>query len=124
MRKRIKVKALEEKAHLFERFAYDSPDKNRVIGSEGHQATIDYITKTVKEHSKYYDVYQQPIPLAVGISANLTVNGKETAADAVGLAPGGHVSGPVRVIPNLGCEEVSMVSEEKSMVTLTKVCAG
>lgn len=102
----IKVKALEEKAHLFERFAYDSPDKNRVIGSEGHQATIDYITNTVKKYSKYYDVYQQPMPLSVGVSANLTVNGKETAVDAVGLAPGGSASGPVVAIPNLGCEEV------------------
>jgi aminopeptidase Y len=99
---------LEEKAHLFERFAYDSPDKNRVIGSEGHQATIDYITSIIKKYPKYYDLYQQPMPLSVGISANLTVNGKDVAADAVGLAPGGSASGPVVAIPNLGCEDVSV----------------
>lgn len=110
--------ALEEKAHLFERFAYDSPDKNRVIGSEGHQATIDYITKTIKKYSKYYDVYQQPMPLSVGISANLTVNGQDTAADAVGLAPGGHVSGSVVAIPNLGCEESDFPADLKGKVAL------
>lgn len=109
MRKRIEVKALEEKAHLFERFAYDSPDKNRVIGSEGHQATIDYITNTIKQFPKYYDVYQQPMPLSVGVSANLTVNGKDVAVDAVGLAPGGSASGPLVAIPNLGCEEVNKI---------------
>ncbi|KAL1593159.1 hypothetical protein SLS60_010766 [Paraconiothyrium brasiliense] len=118
LRKLIKVKALEEKAHLFERFAYDSPDKNRVIGSEGHQATIDYITNTVKKFPKYYDVYQQPMPLSVGVSANLTVNGEDVAVDAVGLAPGGSASGPVVAIPNLGCEEADFPADLSGSIAL------
>ncbi|PSN67369.1 leupeptin-inactivating enzyme 1 precursor [Corynespora cassiicola Philippines] len=105
LRKRIKVDALEEKAHLFERFAYDSPAKNRVIGSEGHQATIDYITNTIKQYPDYYTITQQPMPLSVGIEANVTINGKDTDAYAVGLAPGGTASGSLVAIPNLGCEE-------------------
>lgn len=121
LRKLIKLNALQEKAHLFERFAYDSPDKNRVIGSEGHQATIDYITNTIKKYSKYYDVYQQPMPLSIGLSANLTVNGKEVAVDAVGLAPGGSASGPVVAIPNLGCDAVSTLLR-CSCVYLVLIC--
>lgn len=96
---------MEEKAHLFERFAYDSPAKNRVIGSEGHQATIDYITKTIKQYPKYYTITQQPMPLSVGVEANVTINGRDVSAYAVGLAPGGTASGSLVAIPNLGCEE-------------------
>lgn len=109
LRKRIKVDALREKAHLFERFAYDSPDKNRLIGSEGHEATIDYITKTIKQFPSYYTVTQQPMPLSVGVTANVTINGKDTEAYAVGLAPGGSVTGTLVAIPNLGCNSVSCV---------------
>ncbi|KAL5445949.1 hypothetical protein PMIN06_007913 [Paraphaeosphaeria minitans] len=118
LRKLIKLKALQEKAHLFERFAYDSPDKNRVIGSEGHQATIDYITKTIKKYSRYYDVYQQPMPLSIGLSANLTVNEKEVTVEAVGLAPGGSASGPVVAIPNLGCEEADFSADLSGSIAL------
>ncbi|KAF1967840.1 Zn-dependent exopeptidase [Bimuria novae-zelandiae CBS 107.79] len=118
LRNRIKVKALEEKAHLFERFAYDSPSKNRLIGSEGHQATIDYITSTIKTYSEYYDVYQQPMPMSVGVSANLTVNGKDTEVYAVGIAPGGSVSGPVVAIPNLGCDEADFPADLNGSIAL------
>jgi aminopeptidase Y len=111
LRKLIKVEALEEKAHLFERFAYDSPDKNRVIGSEGHTATIDYITSQIKKFPKYYNVYQQPMPISIGVSANLTVNGEDVEAYAVGLAPGGHASGTVVAIPNLGCNETDFTAD-------------
>jgi hypothetical protein len=106
LRNGIDTEALRVKAHLFERFAYDSPDKNRVIGSEGHQATIDYITNTIKQFPDYYTVYQQPMPLSVGLSANLTINGKDTEAYAVGLAPGGTATGKLVAIPNLGCNSV------------------
>jgi hypothetical protein len=106
LRDGIDTEALRAKAHLFERFAYDSPDKNRVIGSEGHQSTIDYTTNTIKQFPDYYTVYQQPMPLSVGLSANLTINGKDTEAYAVGLAPGGSATGKLVAIPNLGCNSV------------------
>lgn len=99
---------MEKKAERFEQFAYDSPDKNRVIGSQGHQSTIDYITETIKKFPDYYTVTQQPMPLSVGVSANVTVNGEDTEAYAVGLAPGGHATGTLVSIPNLGCNAVSI----------------
>ncbi|KAH7112585.1 hypothetical protein B0J11DRAFT_473024 [Dendryphion nanum] len=104
LRKLIKSEALEKKANLFERFAYDSPDKNRVIGSKGHEATVNYITETIKKYPEYYTITQQPVPLSVGVSANLTINGKKNVAYAIGLAPGGTASGRLVAISNLGCK--------------------
>ncbi|KAF2242215.1 leupeptin-inactivating enzyme 1 precursor [Trematosphaeria pertusa] len=118
LRRRINVDALEEKAQLFERFAYDSPDKNRVIGSAGHDATVKYITDMIKKFPHYYTVTQQPMPLSVGISANLTINGKETEAYAVGLAPGGHATGSVVAIPNLGCNATDFPNSLNGSIAL------
>ncbi|KAF2679723.1 Zn-dependent exopeptidase [Lentithecium fluviatile CBS 122367] len=118
LRKSINTDALRKKAQLFERFAYDSPDKNRVIGSEGHQATIDYITNQIKQFPDYYTVTQQPMPLSVGVSANLTVNGAETEAYAVGLAPGGTATGKLVAIPNLGCNSSDFPSDLSGSIAL------
>ena len=107
LRDSIKVEALKEKAKKLERFAYDSPAKNRVIGSEGHEATVNYIVDTLKQYPDYYNVTLQDVPLNVGVSANVTILGEETDAYAVGFAPSGSATGNLVVIPNLGCEEVS-----------------
>lgn len=103
----LKTDALRKKAEILEDFAYSTPGKNRVIGSPGHQATIDYIHDTIAQFPAYYTVELQPLPLAIGESANVTANNKTIEAYAVTLAPSGHVSGPLVAIPNLGCEEVS-----------------
>lgn len=111
LRSTIKAEALKERAHKLERFAYDSPDKNRVIGSQGHEATVKYILDTLKGFPDYYNVTTQGVPLNVGVSANVTILGEDTDAYAVGFAPSGSVSGNLAVVSNLGCEEVSFLSE-------------
>jgi hypothetical protein len=103
------VDALRKKAETLQKIAYDSPNNNRVIGSEGHQATIDWIHDTIAQFPQYYSLELQPFNLTVGESANLTVNGKSYDVAAVGLAPSGHVSAPLVAVANLGCEEVSVM---------------
>lgn len=107
MRGLIKVDALRAKAEHLQKIAYDSPDNNRVIGSKGHDDTVEWIKSIVEEHSDYYSLELQPFNLSVGVSANLTVENKTLEVYAVGLAPSGHVSGPLVSIPNLGCDAVS-----------------
>jgi hypothetical protein len=107
--KTLKIKELLKKAHILEDIAYASPEKNRVIGSEGHQATVDYIHGQIAKFPKYYTVELQPVPLVVGVSANLTANNKTIEVYPTTLAPGGNVTGPLVAIPNLGCDEVSLI---------------
>jgi aminopeptidase Y len=107
LRELLKIEALYSRAEILQDFAYRSPDKNRVIGSKGHQDTIDYIHDQIAQFPDYYTIELQPFNLTVGKSANLTAGNETIEAYAVGLAPSGHVSGPLVAIPNLGCEEVS-----------------
>ncbi|KAF2786898.1 leupeptin-inactivating enzyme 1 precursor [Melanomma pulvis-pyrius CBS 109.77] len=118
LRKALKVDALYKKAEILQDFAYSSPDKNRVIGSQGHQDTIDYLHDQIAKFPKYYTVELQPVPLVVGVSANLTANNKTIEVYAVTLAPGGHVTGPLVAIPNLGCEDADFPPSLKGSIAL------
>ncbi|KAF2181525.1 leupeptin-inactivating enzyme 1 precursor [Zopfia rhizophila CBS 207.26] len=100
----LTTEALREKAEILQDFAYSSPGKNRLIGSQGHQDTIDYIHDQMTAFPDYYTIELQPLDLALGVEANLTANNRTVEVYAVTLAPGGHVSGPLVSIPNLGCE--------------------
>lgn len=96
------------KAEQLQSIAYNTPGKNRVIGSQGHQDTVNWIKSHIEKHPDYYTIELQAVPLSLGESANLTVNGVPTEVYAVDLAPAGHVSGDLVNVPNLGCEEVSL----------------
>ena len=78
-----------------------------MIGSTGHENTVAWINSTLAQFPDYYDVTLQGVELSVGINATLTANNKTIEAFATTLAPAGNVTGPLVVIPNLGCEEVS-----------------
>jgi len=107
LRKAINPDALRKKAEILQDFAYKSPDKNRVIGTQGHQSTIDYIHDQIAKFPNYYTVELQPVPLLVGDTANFTANTQAIEVFPVALAPSGSVSGPLIRVPNLGCVEVS-----------------
>ena len=97
---------MRKRAETLQSIAYNTPGKNRVIGSQGHEDTVAYIQSELAKFPDYYSVELQGVPLLVGVSANLTANGKEIEVYSVTLAPSGSVSGPLVAIPNLGCEEV------------------
>jgi hypothetical protein len=97
---------LLKKANILERFAFATKERNRLIGTPGHNATVNWIKDTIAQYPDYYDYYLQPFDLSLGISANLTINNAPLEVFAVGLAPGGSVSGSIVHIPNLGCDAV------------------
>ncbi|KAF2260286.1 leupeptin-inactivating enzyme 1 precursor [Lojkania enalia] len=105
LRKLIKADALRKRAEKLEDIAYRSPGKNRVIGSQGHEDTVDYIVNEIKKFPDYYTVSLQGVELAIGGGANVTANNNTIEAYSVTLGPSGHASGPLVSIPNLGCEE-------------------
>jgi len=97
---------LLKKANILEGFAFATKERNRLIGTPSHNVTVNWIKDTIAQYSDYYDYYLQPFDLSLGISANLTVNDAPLEVFAVGLAPGGSVSGSIVHIPNLGCDAV------------------
>ncbi|KAL2070124.1 hypothetical protein VTL71DRAFT_14804 [Oculimacula yallundae] len=106
------------KAKKLEGFAYATTERNRLIGTPGHNATITWIHDTIAAFPDYYTVSLQPFDLALGISANLTVNAAPLEVFAVGLSPGGSVGGSLVHIPNLGCEKSDFPADLKGKVVL------
>ena len=92
---------------ILQDFAYATTDRNRMIGSGGHNATIKWIKETLEQFPDYYTVDLQPFPVNKGVSANLTINDASIEVYAVGFSPNGHASGPLAAVSNLGCEKVS-----------------
>lgn len=58
MRASIDESELVSKAQTIEAFAYASPDKNRFIGTQGLDYTMQYIWETL-EDLDYYDLSRQ-----------------------------------------------------------------
>lgn len=104
----LDIDHLYAKAEHLQEIAYATEGKNRVIGSKGHDDTVAWIKETLHQFPDYYTVHLQPVPLLVGVSANLTANNKTIEAFPTTLAPQGDVTGPLVAIPNLGCEEVGL----------------
>lgn len=102
----LDIDNLYAKAEHLQEIAYATEGRNRVIGSKGHEDTVAWIKETLDQFPDFYTVQLQPVPLLVGVSANLTANNKTIEAFPTTLAPEGDVSGPLVAIPNLGCEEV------------------
>lgn len=109
MRRVLLRSELLKKGKILEDIAYATPERNRLIGTPGHNATVTWITNTIAQFPDYYTYYLEPFDLSLGIGANLTNNGISMETFAVGLAPAGHVSGPLIYVSNLGCETVSLI---------------
>jgi Zn-dependent M28 family amino/carboxypeptidase len=109
---------LYAKAEILQEIAYSTPGKNRVIGSQGHEDTVDYIKGQLEAFPEYYNVYTQDVPLNIGYNATLSANNKTIEAYAVTLAPGGNVTGPLVAIPNLGCNEEDYTGSLEGSVAL------
>jgi len=109
LQKKIKTKELFKKAEILEKIAYSTPDRNRAIGTLGHNKTVDYLVKYLssKEMSKYYTFYKQGFPLPKSDKSSLTLNGVTVAAFAMVDAPGAKLSAPLTLVPNLACNVVS-----------------
>ncbi|KAF2727132.1 Zn-dependent exopeptidase [Polyplosphaeria fusca] len=103
LRESIDIDALVAKAEIFQSFAYRSEGKNRLVASQGHQDTVNYIHDQIAAFPDYYTVEKQPWELLVGAGANVTANNRTIEGFATTLAPAGDVSGPLVAIPNLAC---------------------
>ncbi|KAH8821348.1 putative leucine aminopeptidase 2 [Xylogone sp. PMI_703] len=90
------------KAQTLEGFAYSTPQRNRVIGSPGHEATINWVVDSLKALD-YYNVTTQLFTVPLGTSS-FTAGGVTYESILMTFTPAGNPVAPLVAVPNLGCE--------------------
>ncbi|KAJ4251986.1 Leucyl aminopeptidase yscIV [Fusarium torreyae] len=117
LQKDINIKDLIAGAQKLQDFA-DANGKTRVFGGAGHNATVDYLYKTLKSLN-YYNVVKQPFTeLYSAGTADLKVAGDEIEATIMTYTPAGEASGPLVKVANLGCEAGDFPAESDGKVVL------
>ena len=104
---KIKLKNLMAGSQKLHDFAEASPGKNRVFGSEGHEATVDWLYKELKATKFYHVEKQKQVHLWSKSDASLTVGDKDYNAKPMTYGPSGNVTAEFVHVKNIGCTAVS-----------------
>ncbi|KAL9614334.1 MAG: hypothetical protein Q9167_001137 [Letrouitia subvulpina] len=104
LRKAVLRSNLRAKSKVLEGFAYSTPERNRVFGGPGHNATVNYLYDQITALGDYYDVAFQPfVELYTAGNATLVANGEDQAAEIFTYSPSGKFTEPLVPVANLGC---------------------
>lgn len=115
LQEKIKIKDLIKGSQKLQDFADDNGG-NRVFGSGGHNATVDYLFKTLQK-TKAYNVYKQPFTeLYSAGTATLNIAGDDVPAQILTYTPGGKAEGPLIQVNSLGCNAADFPAEVKGNV--------
>ena len=108
------------KARILEGFAYATPERNRVFGSPGHNATINYLYDQIAALSDYYTVELQPfVELYTAGNASLKVDGVDQGAALFTYSPSGQFIQPLIAVANNGCVAVGLLTTQSSQAAST-----
>jgi hypothetical protein len=117
----IDVENLRLKAQDLEDIAYATPDRNRVIGSEGHNNTVAYLVESIEALGDYWTVYRQPFTaLYSHVDGELTVDGATTEPSIFEYSPGGSFTAELVRVDNLGCEAADYPAEVSGNIALVQ----
>ncbi|KAL3478116.1 hypothetical protein BJX99DRAFT_269503 [Aspergillus californicus] len=112
---------------LAERAVDEYNHPTRVIGSKGHEATLDYIYSTLVSLGDYYDVTNQSFPAVSGnVYESRLVLGHEVPASAraMGLTPPTKgkqpVYGQLVLVSNQGCDAADYPSDLTGGIALVQ----
>ncbi|KAK4107018.1 peptidase [Canariomyces notabilis] len=98
----VKTRDLLDGSHRLQHMA-DANGGTRAFGSAGHNATVDYVYKTLK-CLDYYNVVKQPFTEIYSAgSGNLKVGNQSIATQIMTYTPGGEATAPILAVANLGC---------------------
>jgi hypothetical protein len=100
----------------------DANGGTRVMGSQGHNETINFLYETLLA-TGYYDVYlQEQTQLFSGTSkpVSLVTNGETQAAEFFTYGSGGTVDAPLVQVDGLGCDVADFPPEAADAVVLIK----
>lgn len=112
--------ALSTKAQELQDIAYSTPNRNRVMSSEGYNLTVDWITGYLDQMSDYYTYEIQPfIALYSEGNATLTVGGEKIpSAEIFEYSPGDVVEAEFVLVDNVGCEASDYPDEVADNIAL------
>ncbi|KAI4176358.1 MAG: hypothetical protein LQ343_001097 [Gyalolechia ehrenbergii] len=122
------------KSQTLEGFAYATPERNRVFGGPGHNATVNYLYDQVAALGGYYNVELQPfVELYTSGSASVKVAGADQGASLFTYSPSGNFSEPLVAVANFGCEaadypdlagKIALISRGSCQFGLKSALAG
>jgi hypothetical protein len=101
-------------AQQLEDFAYASEERNRFIGSPGHNDTVYWLKDTLESLDGYYNVSLQEFFTVAQLSGAINsflVSGTTPANGSYLLfdySPSGNATAPLVVVSNLGCNAVRL----------------
>ncbi|KAH8599269.1 putative leucine aminopeptidase 2 [Bisporella sp. PMI_857] len=90
------------KAQKLQDFAFATEERNRLIGGQGHNDTINWVADTLRA-TGYYDVTLQPFLTPSPKASTVTINGKVYKSWAMEESPEGDITGSIVAVPNNGC---------------------
>ena len=96
----------------------DENGGNRVFGSAGSNATIDWLFEELSSLGTYDVSKQEFVELFSGGNASLAVDGTEYEANLLTYTPSGSPSAPLVAVNNLGCEEADFPAEVADAIAL------
>jgi carboxypeptidase Q len=95
-----------KKGQILEDFAYSWAGRNRLIGTIGHNKTVNYLYDTLAA-TGYYDVAFQRFLISTPINETFTVGNSSYETVAMAFSEAGKVTAPIVKVANLGCDAVS-----------------
>jgi carboxypeptidase Q len=120
LRALINIDDLLTDGQTLEDFAYATPGRNRVFGSPGHNATVNWLFDELSALNDYYTVTLQPFEaLFSDGNASLIVNGVDQGANILTYTPSGTlVNTPVIAVSNFGCNSTDYPSSLDGNIAL------
>jgi len=102
------VEALREGAQTLQDLAFAYPEKNRLMGSNGHNDTVKWLIEELEALDGYYTVETQKFTSLVQVNgtASLTIGGEATEWGMFEYNPSGNVTAELVPVSNLGCNTV------------------
>lgn len=103
----MKRQDLLDGAKQLQSLADATKDRNRVIGSPGHTATVEYIQSELRKAGDYYDVYLQPFESNHTYNfAKVSIDNKPVDSISVVYSPDGDIKNLELVaVNNIGCNQ-------------------
>ncbi|KAF1965356.1 peptidase [Bimuria novae-zelandiae CBS 107.79] len=115
--KDIKLKDLLAGAQKLQDFA-NANGGNRAFGGGGHNATVDWLYKTLKA-TGYYNVIKQPfVELFTAATIDFSVNGVEYPASYMTYSPSGNATAPLVPVANIGCDAADYPAKVSGNIAL------
>ncbi|KAH8726077.1 hypothetical protein GQ44DRAFT_680289 [Phaeosphaeriaceae sp. PMI808] len=96
-------------AQKLEDFAYATSDRNRLIGSPGHKATVAWLKDTLESLDGFYKVSLQEFFIIAQVNGTInrfSADGITPPANSSSLfeySPTGNVTAPLVLVDNVGC---------------------